>query len=47
MECHTEVGHSELSGGAELVAAVKTSTEVIGVAQLALDWGFRWKAESV
>ena len=31
------------SGEAELVAAVKTAVEIIGVTQLAYDWGHTWK----
>ena len=30
------------SGEAELVAAVKMSTELTGIAQLAYDWGLEW-----
>lgn len=31
------------SGEAELVAAVKMSTELIGIARLAQDWGLEWR----
>ena len=33
------------SGEAELIAAVKTCTEVIGITQLARDWGEEWQGE--
>ena len=33
------------SGEAELVAAVKMSTELIGISQLAWDWGMAWACD--